>query len=108
MTTEAVSGIRSTDLGELLLYLADNGFADQVGSWVSDVTENQPITGAQLLSVLNAEGVAEAAAEAGVSVQEYADQLAQELSGATDAVTPHGELPDDTEFEQRLRGFYSA
>jgi uncharacterized protein YidB (DUF937 family) len=57
--------------------------------------------------VLDAEGVAEAAAQAGMSVQEYADRLAQELPAAADAVTPHGELPDADEFARHLRDSYT-
>ncbi|MGW7449446.1 hypothetical protein [Kitasatospora sp. NPDC054795] len=46
--------------------------------------------------------MAENAAEVGMSVQAHADQLARELPAAADAVTPDGELPDDTAFERHL------
>ncbi|MGW0607731.1 YidB family protein [Streptomyces sp. NPDC002640] len=85
-------------MGALLVFLAENGLADEVGSWVSAEIENLPITGAQLLEVLDPDDVAEDAADAGMSVQEYADQLARELPAAADAITPDGELPDDEEF----------
>ncbi|MFF0145755.1 hypothetical protein ATK36_1111 [Amycolatopsis sulphurea] len=90
------------DLGQLLLLLADNGFAAEVGSWVSVETPNQPITGEQLLGVLELQ---EAATGAGMSVHEYADQLAQALPAAANAVTPEGELPEDDEFKRHLQDF---
>ncbi|MFC3994535.1 YidB family protein [Nocardiopsis sediminis] len=61
-----------------------------------------PITGEQLLSVLDAGDLADEAEALGLTVQEYADRLAQELPAAADAATPHGELPDDAEVQRRL------
>ncbi|WP_433697562.1 YidB family protein [Nocardiopsis sp. CA-288880] len=101
------SEINAIDMGQLLLFLADHGFAAQVGSWVSAETPNQPITGEQLLEVLHDQDLEEAAREAGMSVQEYADRLARELPAAANAVTPEGELPEDEEFKQHLQDFYS-
>ncbi len=67
------------DLEILLVHLADNGYADQVGSWMSPDVTNLPITGKQLLGALTEDALADAASEAGLSVQEYADYLAEEL-----------------------------
>jgi uncharacterized protein YidB (DUF937 family) len=108
VTTEsAATEVTADSLGDLLMFLADHGYADQVGSWVSDATENLPITGEQLLSAIGRDSLAPAAAEAGLTVEAYADQLAQELPGAADAVTPHGELAEDDEFGKHLQASQS-
>ncbi|MFE4055165.1 YidB family protein [Streptomyces sp. NPDC059096] len=96
--TNAAEEISAEEFGDFLVLLADKGLADEVGSWVSDQVGNRSITGEQLLSVLDADEVAAAAAEAGVSVQEYADGLAEQLPHVVDKATPQGELPDDEEF----------
>jgi uncharacterized protein YidB (DUF937 family) len=59
------------------------------------------------MRVLDLDGLAEEAAEDGVSVELYADRLAQELPAAADAVTPQGELTVGSEFEKRLYEFYN-
>ncbi|KUN40467.1 hypothetical protein AQJ30_07430 [Streptomyces longwoodensis] len=108
MTSEsAATEVTADSLGNLLMFLAENGYADQVGSWVSDAVENLPITGAQLLSALGRDSLAQAAAEADMTVEAYAEQLAQELPAAADAVTPRGELLDDEEFDEHLQAFQS-
>lgn len=108
MSTESSERLGAIDLGRFLVVLADNGFADEVGSWVSDSVENLPITGERLLGVLDRESVAVIAEEAGLSVEEYADELARRLPGATDAVTPQGELTEDAEFERFLDEFFEG
>ncbi|MFC4912987.1 YidB family protein [Actinomadura gamaensis] len=102
MTSDASEGL-AVDVGELLLELADNGLADQVGTWVSATTDNEPITGEQLRTAMDSDELQAAAAEAGMSVTEFADRLAAELPAAADAVTPGGELPDDAEVHKRLQ-----
>ncbi len=52
--------------------------------------------------MLDADDVAAAAAEAGVSVKEFTDTLAEQLPHVVDKATPQGELPDDEEFRQHL------
>jgi len=94
------------ELGVLLVYLAEQGYADQVGSWVSESVANIPLSGAQLLDALPDDALAEAAGEAGLSVEEYAEQLAQELPELVDQVTPQGELPDEDEFDYQDAFFY--
>ncbi|RFU43252.1 hypothetical protein DZF91_02045 [Actinomadura logoneensis] len=85
--------IKTTELGQMLVELARAGLADQVGSWISDDTDNSPVTGEQLRSALPEEVLREAAEEAGMTVEELADQLARELPTIADALTPGGELP---------------
>ncbi|MGW1411532.1 YidB family protein [Streptomyces sp. NPDC002403] len=90
------------EFGDFLVLLADMGLADEVGSWVSDQVGNRSVTGEQLLSVLDADVVAATAAEAGVSVKEFTDALAEQLPHVVDKATPQGELPGDEEFRQHL------
>nr|WP_221312338.1 YidB family protein [Actinoalloteichus hymeniacidonis] len=105
VSAEAATEINAIDMGQLLLFLADHGFAAQVGSWVSAETPNQPLTGQQLLTVLDEQELQVVASEAGMSVLEYAEQLARELPEAANAVTPDGELPEDEEFRQHAVNF---
>ncbi|MFC4912911.1 YidB family protein [Actinomadura gamaensis] len=94
---------KTTELGEMLLHLADAGLKEEVGSWVGAGTDNEPVTSAQLREALP-DGVLEAAAaEAGMSVEELADQLARELPAATDTLTPGGELADDAQADRLAR-----
>ncbi|MFE0654654.1 YidB family protein [Streptomyces sp. NPDC059534] len=105
--TEATELAPREKLGVLLVYLADQGYAEQVGTWISPSVANIPLTGEQLLRAMPEGALAEAAQAAGVSVQEYAEQFAQELPDLVDTVTPDGELPAEDEFESHLVEFYS-
>ncbi|MFJ6798905.1 YidB family protein [Streptomyces sp. NPDC091268] len=105
MTTEPAELEPQDELGVLLVYLAEQGYAEQVGSWVSDSVTNVPLTGAQLLAALPDEALSEVAAELGLPVEEYAEQLAQELPSLVDGLTPQGELPTDDDFEDFLWEF---
>ncbi|MFD8421786.1 hypothetical protein [Streptomyces sp. NPDC059466] len=55
MTTNAAAQPSVDEVSDFLALLADSGLADQAGSWVSDQVGNQPVTGAQLLAVLDAD-----------------------------------------------------
>ncbi|MFC5657689.1 YidB family protein [Streptomyces nogalater] len=107
VTPEISDPVIRDNLGALLSHLADQGYADHVGSWVSDSAANVPVTGEQLLSALPESAFAKAAGAAGLSVQEYADQLAEALPVLVDTTTPHGELPPEGEFERLVKRFVS-
>ncbi|MFI9240841.1 YidB family protein [Streptomyces sp. NPDC053079] len=107
VTSEISYPVIRDNLGALLTHLADQGYADHVGSWVSDSVANVPVTGEQLLSALPESALAKAAGAAGLSVQEYADQLAEALPVLVDTATPHGELPPEGEFESLVKRFVS-
>ncbi|WP_405496295.1 YidB family protein [Streptomyces sp. NBC_00096] len=93
------------DMEVLLVHLADQGYADQVGSWMSPDVTNLPITGQELLRALPAESLNDLAAELNLSVQEYADYLAQELPALVDGLSPQGELPENQDDEDALWAF---
>ncbi|WP_314253341.1 YidB family protein [Streptomyces kutzneri] len=56
--------------------------------------DNQSVSGAQIAEALPDEALQKAAAQAGVSPQEAADQIAQALPAAVDKLSPEGQLPD--------------
>ncbi|NEB77617.1 hypothetical protein G3I40_20720 [Streptomyces sp. SID14478] len=110
MTTEqpAVS-VSGDDLTEFLVYLAEQGFADEVGSRVTASVTNKPTTGTQLRSVLDEGDLEEAAAASGLSVDEYTAGMARTLPGLVDTVTPQGELTDDEDdYEAAFEAFFDS
>ncbi|MEV4974474.1 YidB family protein [Streptomyces scopuliridis] len=108
MTTETSELPVHDLLAAFLVQLADQGYADQVGSWISDSVPNIPITGEQLLAALPESALTESAQDEGVSELEYAEQLAQILPGLADSATPQGELPEEDEFEQYMNEFFDG
>ncbi|MFD0154202.1 YidB family protein [Streptomyces sp. NPDC055721] len=79
-------------LGGLLDMLTKSGLVDQAQSWVG-TGENQPVSGAQIADALPDDTLQKVAADAGVSPQEAADQIAQSLPQAVDKLTPAGSVP---------------
>ncbi|WP_419248555.1 YidB family protein [Streptomyces virginiae] len=82
----------SNPLGGLMDMLTRSGLADQAQSWIG-TGDNQPVSGAQIAEALPDEALQKAAAQAGVSPQEVADQIAQALPTAVDKLSPEGQLP---------------
>lgn len=70
----------------------DKGFGDMVGSWLGQGT-NQPITGAQLTTVLGAETIGLMSHKLGLPVATVSDAAAALLPDAVDSLSEHGELP---------------
>ncbi|MFB7590524.1 YidB family protein [Streptomyces sp. NPDC056169] len=92
-------------LGGLLDMLTKSGLVDQAQSWVG-TGDNQPVSGAQIAEALPDDTLQKVAADAGVSPQEAADQIARSLPQAVDKLTPNGSVPqgslEDLIREQRL------
>ncbi|WP_330329674.1 YidB family protein [Streptomyces sp. NBC_00536] len=86
------SGNGSNPLGGLLDMLTKSGLADQAQSWVG-TGDNKAVSGAEIAQALPDEALQQAAAQAGVSPQEAADQIAQALPQAVDKLSPSGALP---------------
>ncbi|WP_405786742.1 YidB family protein [Streptomyces sp. NBC_01367] len=82
----------SNPLGGLMDMLTKSGLADQAQSWIG-TGDNQAVSGAQIAGALPDEALQKAAAQAGVSPQEAADQIAQALPTAVDKLSPEGQLP---------------
>ncbi|WP_046780590.1 YidB family protein [Streptomyces yangpuensis] len=79
-------------LGGLMDMLTRSGLAGQAQSWIG-TGENQPVSGAQISEALPDETLRTVAAQAGVSPEQAADQIAQSLPQAVDRLTPGGEIP---------------
>jgi uncharacterized protein YidB (DUF937 family) len=88
-------------LGALLHRFQQNGFGDQVQSWVS-TGENQPIEPQALSQVFDGHELSQIASEAGVSEDEARDGLSQLLPQVVDHLTPQGQLPDEDQLRSSL------
>ncbi|MFJ4865902.1 MULTISPECIES: YidB family protein [unclassified Streptomyces] len=85
-------GSGNNPLGGLMDMLTKSGLADQAQSWLG-TGDNKPVSGAQIAEAVPDEALQKAAAQAGVSPQEAADQIAQALPTAVDRLSPEGQLP---------------
>ncbi|MFI8932764.1 YidB family protein [Streptomyces sp. NPDC053474] len=79
-------------LGGLLDGLTKAGLADQAQSWVGS-GENQPVSGAQVKEALPDDTLQQVAKDAGVSPEQAADEIAQQLPQVVDKLTPSGQVP---------------
>ncbi len=85
-------GNGSNPLGGLIDMLTKSGLADQAQSWVG-TGRNQPVSGPEIAQALPDDALQKVAADAGVSPQEAADQIARSLPQAVDKLTPNGSVP---------------
>ncbi|SED69199.1 YidB family protein [Streptomyces sp. TLI_105] len=92
----------SNPLGGLLDVLTGSGLTDQTRSWVG-TGENQAVSGAQIAEALPDDTLQKVAADAGVSPQEAADEIARSLPQAVDKLTPDGSLPEGASLEEIIR-----
>lgn len=79
-------------IGDLLSQFQAGGLGDTVQSWLGS-GENMPISADQLTSVLGEGKLASLAQQAGISVDQLPDQLANLLPQAVDKMTPDGQVP---------------
>ncbi|MFE7098516.1 YidB family protein [Streptomyces erythrochromogenes] len=86
------AGGANNPLGGLMDMLTRSGLADQAQSWIG-TGENKQVSGAQISEALPDETLQKVAAQAGVSPEQAADQIAQSLPQAVDKLTPGGEIP---------------
>jgi uncharacterized protein YidB (DUF937 family) len=77
------------------------GLGDIFDSWVGK-GENKPITGDQVKQAADPENVQRIADEAGVSVDEAAEELSKAMPEVVDKLSPDGELPSDDEVRSEL------
>ncbi|EPH44612.1 YidB family protein [Streptomyces aurantiacus] len=85
----------SNPLGGLLDGLTKAGLSDQAQSWVG-TGENQSVTGAQVQQALPDHTLQQVAKDAGVSPEQAADEIAQELPTVVDKLTPNGQVPTES------------
>jgi uncharacterized protein YidB (DUF937 family) len=88
---EAQSLIEGGKLDGLVQKFKDEGLDKQVSSWVAK-GENVPVAGDQIKKVLGNDVVAGVAEKLGISTDEAADKLAEEVPKAVDQQTPNGSL----------------
>lgn len=93
----------NANLGGLLDQLSAAGLGDHVQSWVG-TGENQPLTGRQLQQALGGGMLDQAAAQAGTSPEQAADDLASVLPQLVDQASPQGQLPDAQSLQSMLGG----
>ncbi|MHB9850105.1 YidB family protein [Streptomyces krungchingensis] len=79
-------------LGGLLDMLTKAGLAEQKDSWVG-TGENQSVTGAQIQHALPDDALKQVADEAGITTDQAATQIAENLPTAVDKLTPQGQMP---------------
>ena len=82
-------------LDGLVKKFRDSGLDEQVSSWISK-GENVPVVGDQIKKALGDETVAAFASKLGISQDEAAHVLAEEVPKAVDRATPDGSLPSSS------------
>ena len=83
-------------LGGLLTQFQQAGHGGLIESWIGS-GHNAPTTPGQVTQALGPETVQGLSQKTGLSAQEVASQLSQELPGVIDRLTPHGRLPTHDE-----------
>ena len=89
--TDEAKSLIGGNLSGLAKKFKDSGLDEQVSSWISK-GQNLPIAGDQIKKVLGDETVASIATKLGITPDEAADELAEELPRAVDEQTPNGTL----------------
>lgn len=82
-------------LGGILGKFQENGLADQAASWIGQ-GDNLPISADQLSGVFGDGMLADLASKAGISPDDLSGQLADNLPGIIDKLTPDGEVNDNS------------
>lgn len=90
-------------LGGLLHHFQQGGVGDVAQSWVGS-GPNQPATSGQVTQALGPEVIRQLAQKTGMSEQQIAQQLSQELPDIVNRLTPQGRLPTHQEASSFLNG----
>ncbi len=77
------------------------GLGDIFDSWVG-TGENKPITGEQVKSMATEGGLQKLADDAGISIDEAAEEVSKVLPDLVDKVTPDGVIPSDEQVRSAL------
>ncbi|MFD8568591.1 YidB family protein [Streptomyces sp. NPDC057694] len=88
------AGGGSNPLGGLMDMITKSGLVsqEQLDSWVG-TGSNQPLDADQVKQAVPDEALDRAAADAGISRDQVADQVAQQLPQLVDKITPDGQVP---------------
>ncbi len=82
----------------LLSSLTNGGLAEQVKSWIG-TGGNQAVSGQQVADALGSDKMEQLAQSTGLSQNDVADHLAQQLPSVVDHLTPDGSVPDQSSLE---------
>ena len=93
-----IGGQNQTGFNNLLSSLTTGGLGDQVKSWIG-TGANRVVSGQQVASWLGNDKLNQVAHSVGLSPNEIADHLAQQLPAFVDKLTPHGSVPDEAGLE---------
>lgn len=88
-------------LSKVLSAFTDKGMGDKVQSWVG-TGDNQEITADEVKRAMPAEELQRIADEAGCSVDEAAQIVAQQLPEVVNQATPDGQVPADADLDARV------
>ncbi|WP_338694992.1 YidB family protein [Streptomyces sp. Q6] len=100
----ASGGSGSNPLGGLMDMITKSGLVnqEQLDSWVGK-GDNQPLSPEQVKQAVPDETLDQVAAQAGVSRDEAAAQVAQQLPQVVDQLTPEGQVPSSGSLEDLIR-----
>ncbi|MFD7296794.1 YidB family protein [Streptomyces sp. NPDC059897] len=98
------TGAGSSPLGGLLEMITNSGLVDkgQLDSWVG-TGDNQTLSPDRVKQAVPDETLDRVAAEAGVSRDEAAEQVARELPQVVDKLTPEGQVPSSGSLEDLIK-----
>jgi uncharacterized protein YidB (DUF937 family) len=89
------------NLGSIKEQADKAGLGDIFDSWVG-TGENKPITADQVKQMSNPENLQKIADDAGMSVDQAAEELSKALPDVVDKVTPDGVIPSDADVKSAL------
>jgi uncharacterized protein YidB (DUF937 family) len=98
-----LGGQNQAGFSSLLSSLASGGLGDQVKSWVGTGV-NQLVSGQQVASWLGNDKLQQVGQAVGLSPNQVAEHLAQQLPAFVDKLTPHGSVPDQAGLESVAAG----
>ena len=90
-------------LGGLLQHFHDNGLGNVAQSWVG-AGPNQPASSGQVTQALGPDVIRQLAQKTGMTEQQIAQQLSQELPDIVNRLTPQGRVPTHDEASSFLNG----
>ncbi|MCW6508172.1 YidB family protein [Lichenifustis flavocetrariae] len=90
-------------LGGLLHQFQQNGMGNVAQSWVGS-GHNEPVNPGQVQQAIGPDMIRELAQKTGMSEQQIAQQLSQELPDIINKLTPQGRLPSHDEASSWLKG----
>jgi uncharacterized protein YidB (DUF937 family) len=102
IVTQMIADPKSGGVKGLVKLFQDNGFGEQVNSWVS-TEANLPISADQIQKVFGGgQLVQDIASALGISENEAAGKLAAMLPDVVDKITMYGQIPEGELLTQRL------